>query len=122
MTVTPWKYEDQMRFLCPFMESRNTTTNILSPPGSVSPSRSALESPPATPYHRSESQCSTRSSINITSYKIISPQQTKSQFQVSPPYQECQQSLRSSIDSFIYRLPSNCINIEYNIYAIHIVI
>lgn len=192
MTVTPWKYEDQMSFLCSFMESRNTSTNIVSPPGSVSPSRSALESPPASPYHRSESQCSTRSStstrqntgkagmqeiyelmkssndlriqkqntgrevemdendlfflsmskavkslsileqtkikldlhsavsqaqirklekqqtntvlqtpINITYYKIIPPQQTKSQFQVSPPYQECQQSLRSSTHSSI---------------------
>lgn len=36
-TITPWKYEEQMSFLKPYMESRPTVTNLKSPESPESP-------------------------------------------------------------------------------------
>ncbi|CAK1590193.1 unnamed protein product [Parnassius mnemosyne] len=50
--IPPWKYEAQMSFLQPFMESRSTTTNLSSPPESPefhSESTQSDNSRPATP-------------------------------------------------------------------------
>ncbi|KAF9407527.1 hypothetical protein HW555_012483, partial [Spodoptera exigua] len=68
---TPWKYEDQMGFLRPYMEMRNTKTNLI-PPSSPSTSVETITSelpaespevPESPPDFRSESQQS-----NLSSY------------------------------------------------------
>ncbi|XP_045446752.1 uncharacterized protein LOC123654938 [Melitaea cinxia] len=73
---TPWKYEDQMGFLRPYMEMRNTKTNLI-PPSSPSTSAETItselpaESPevPESPSDfRSDSQQS-----NLSSYSQRSP-------------------------------------------------
>ncbi|CAG5026265.1 unnamed protein product [Parnassius apollo] len=56
--IPPWKYEEQMSFLQPFMESRSTTTNLSSPPESPefhSESTQSNNSRPATPHTGSSS-------------------------------------------------------------------
>nr|XP_049693457.1 transcription factor Adf-1-like [Helicoverpa armigera] len=56
--VPPWKYEERMSFLQPYMESRSTTTNLSSPPESPefhSDSTQSDKSRPATPHTGSSS-------------------------------------------------------------------
>lgn len=87
MPVTPWKYEDQMSFLSPFMESRNTKTNLASSPEPIqSPSELTSDRSTASPYNRSESQCSVRSSSSSR------------QNSVKPGMQELYELMKSSND------------------------
>ncbi|CAG4981628.1 unnamed protein product [Colias eurytheme] len=87
MPLTPWKYEDQMNFLSPFMESRNTKTNLASSLEPIqSPSELTSDRSTASPYNRSESQCSVRSSSSSR------------QNSVKPGMQELYELMKSSND------------------------
>jgi hypothetical protein len=75
---TLWKYEDQMVFLRPYMEMRNTKTNLI-PPSSPSTSAETITSellaespevPQNPPDFRSESQQSSLSSYSQRSSSL----------------------------------------------------